>query len=215
MANGAGRHEPLRRRTRYKRPPRDRFLTDAEFTRLGRALNELEENGEVSTHAAAAIRLLMLTGCRRNEIVALRWDEVNLKRKELRLRQTKSGPRTVPVLPAAVRVLSRRPRTPGNPWVIPGGNKGEYLKYIHDPWCKVRERANLEDVRLHDLRHSFASRALVLGESLPMCGKLLGHTRVETTARYAHVGDDFVKEAAVRIAASIAEDILSGPMPYD
>ena len=87
MANGAGRHEPLRRRTRYKRPPRDRFLTDAEFTRLGRALNELEENGEVSTHAAAAIRLLMLTGCRRNEIVALRWDEVNLKRKELRLRQ--------------------------------------------------------------------------------------------------------------------------------
>ena len=200
---------------RYKRPPRDRFLTDAEFTRLGRALSELEEGGEVSSHAAAAIRLLMLTGCRRNEIVALRWDEANLKRKELRLRQTKSGPRTVPLSPAAVRVLSRRPRTPGNPWVIPGGNKGEYLKYIHDPWCKVRERANLEDVRLHDLRHSFASRALVLGESLPMIGKLLGHTRVETTARYAHVGDDFVKEAAVRIAASIAEDILSGPMPYD
>ena len=200
---------------RYKRPPRDRFLTDAEYTRLGRVLNEFEEGGQVSSHAAAAIRLLMLTGCRRNEIVALRWDEVNLKPKELRLRQTKSGPRTVPLSPAAVRVLSRRPRTPGNPWVIPGGNKGEYLKYIHDPWCKVRERANLEDVRLHDLRHSFASRALVLGESLPMIGKLLGHTRVETTARYAHVGDDFVKEAAVRIAASIAKDILSGPMPYD
>ena len=194
---------------KYKRPPRDRFLTDAEFTRLGGVLNELEEAGEVSSHAAAAIRLLMLTGCRRNEIVALRWDEVNLKRKELRLRQAKSGPRTVPLSPAAVRVLSRRPRTPGNPWVIPGGKKGEYLKYIHDPWCKVRERANLEDVRLHDLRHSFASRALVLGESLPMIGKLLGHARVETTARYAHVGEDFLKEAAARIAASIAEDILT------
>ena len=193
---------------RYKRPARDRFLTDAEFTRLGRVLCEMEEGGEISSHAVAAIRLLMLTGCRRNEIVALRWDEVNLKRRELRLRQTKTGPRTVPLSPAAIRILSQRPRVPGNPWVIPGGNEGEYLKYIHDPGCKVRERANLEDVRLHDLRHSFASRALVLGESLPMIGKLLGHTRVQTTARYAHVGGGYVKEAAARIAASIAENIL-------
>ena len=193
---------------RYKRSPRNRFLTEAEFTRLGHVLYEMEEGGEVSSHAAAAIRLLMLTGCRRNEIVALRWDEVNLKRKELRLRQTKTGPRTVPLSPAAVRVLSQRPHIPGNPWVIPGGIEGEYLKFIQDPWCKVRERANLEDVRLHDLRHSFASRALVLGESLPMIGKLLGHTRVQTTARYAHLGDDSVKAAASRIAASIAEDIL-------
>ena len=200
---------------RYKRPARDRFLSEAEFTRLGRVLNEMEKAGEVSPHAAAAIRLLMLTGCRRNEIVALRWDEVNLERKELRLRQTKTGPRTVPLSPAAVRVLTQRPRTPGNPWVIPGGKKGEYFKCIQDPWCRVRERANLEDVRLHDLRHSFASRALVLGESLPMIGKLLGHARVQTTARYAHVGDDYVKEAAARIAASIAQDILYKPLPDD
>ena len=173
----------------------------------------MEEGGEISCHAAAAIRLLMLTGCRRNEIVALRWDEVNLKRKELRLRQTKTGPRTVPLSPAAIRIRSRRQRVPGNPWVIPGGNEDEYLKYIHDPWCKVRGRANLKDVRLHDLRHSFASRALVLGETLPMIGKLLGHTRVWTTARYAHVGGDYVKEAAERIASSIGEDIFGTPSP--
>ena len=174
----------------------------------------MEAAGEVSSNAAAAIRLLMLTGCRRNEIVALRWDEVNLERKELRLRQTKSGPRTVPLSPAAIRILSQRPRVPGNPWVIPGGNEGEYLKFIQDPWCKVRARANLEDVRLHDLRHSFASRALVLGESLPMIGKLLGHARVRTTARYAHLSDDSVKAAAERIAASIGEDIF-GKTPAD
>ncbi len=199
---------------RYKCRPRDRFLSEAEFTRLGRVLNEMEAAGEVSSNAAAAIRLLMLTGCRRNEIVALRWDEVNLERKELRLRQTKSGPRTVPLSPAAIRILSQRPRVPGNPWVIPGGNEGEYLKFIQDPWCKVRARANLEDVRLHDLRHSFASRALVLGESLPMIGKLLGHARVRTTARYAHLSDDSVKAAAERIAASIGEDIF-GKTPAD
>ena len=197
---------------RYKRPPRERFLTEAEFTRLGRVLSEMEAKGEVSSHAAAAIRLLMLTGCRRNEIVALRWDEVDLEREELRLRDTKSGPRTVPLSPPAIRVLSKRPRVPGNPWVIPGGVDGEYLKYIHDPWCKVRARANLEDVRLHDFRHSFASRALVLGESLPMIGKLLGHARVQTTARYAHLGGDSVKAAAARIAASIGEDIF-GTLP--
>ena len=200
---------------RYKRRPRERFLTEAEFTRLGRVMNEMEARGEVSSHAAAAIRLLMLTGCRRNEIVTLGWDEVDLERKELRLRDTKTGPRTVPLSPAAVRVLSKRPRVPGNPWVIPGGNDGEYLKFIQDPWCKVRAKANLEDVRLHDLRHSFASRALVLGESLPMIGKLLGHTRVRTTARYAHLGDDSVKAAAARIAASIGEDILGTPPAND
>ena len=196
---------------RYKRRARERFLTEAEFTRLGRVLNEMEAMGEVSSHAAAAIRLLMLTGCRRNEIVALRWDEVDLERKEFRLRDAKTGPRTVPLSPAVLRVLLQRPRVPGNPWVIPGGNDGEYLKFIHDPWCKVRARANLEDVRLHDLRHSFASRALVLGESLPMIGKLLGHTQVRTTARYAHLGGDAVKAAAVRIAAGIGEDILGIP----
>ena len=193
---------------RYARTPRQRFLTEAEFTRLGLTLFDMEAAGEIPSHAAAAIRLLMLTGCRRNEIVALRWDEVNLKRKELRLRDAKCGPRTVPLSPAAVRILSQRPRVPGDPWVIPGGKKGDYLKYIHGPWCKLRERANLDDVRLHDLRHAFASRALVLGESLPMIGKLLGHTQVRTTARYAHVGDDSIKDAAERIAASIAEDIL-------
>ena len=152
---------------RYPRTPRQRFLTEAEFTRLGLTLFDMEAAGEISSHAAAAIRLLMLTGCRRNEIVALRWDEVNLDRKELRLRDSKCGPRTVPLSPAALRILSQRPRVSGNPWVIPGGKKGDYLKHIHGPWCKLRERANLDDVRLHDLRHSFASRALAWARACP------------------------------------------------
>ena len=98
---------------------------------------------------------------------------------------------------------------PDNPWVIPGRIKGTYMRNVNDPWKIIRARAGLEDVRLHDIRHSYASRALALGESLPMIGKLLGHTQVETTARYAHLARDSVHESAARIADSIAADILS------
>ena len=199
---------PCPRVVRYKRKSRERFLTEAEFERLGRVLSDMETEGNILPRAAAAIRLLMLTGCRCNEILRLRWDEVDLERNELRLSDSKTGPKTVPLSPAAARVLENRPRVPGDPWVIPGRFPGRPLRNIDRSWCKVRARAGLKDVRLHDLRHSFASRALALGESLPMIGKLLGHTRVQTTAKYAHLAEDSVKESAQRIAASIAEDIL-------
>ena len=194
---------------RYRIRRRERFLTEAEFTRLGRVLSEMETKGEITSRAAAAIRLLMLTGCRCMEILSLRWDEVDLERNELRLRDSKTGPRTVPLSPPAARVLANRPRERGDAWVIPGRTQGEPLTSIDTPWRKLRKAAGLEDVRLHDLRHSFASRALALGENLPVIGKLLGHTQVQTTARYAHLAQDSVKEAAARIAASIGADISS------
>ena len=204
-------NNPCPQVARYKVGRRERFLTEPEFSRLGRVLSEAEARGEVSGRAAAAIRLLMLTGCRRSEILRLRWDEVDLERRELRLRDSKTGPRTVPLSPPAARVLADRPRVPGTPWVIPGGIAGRHLTTIDRPWSRVRARAGLDDVRLHDLRHSFASRALALGESLPVIGKLLGHTEVQTTARYSHLAEDSVMESAARIAASIGEDILKGP----
>ena len=206
---------PCPRVVRYKRKNRERFLTKAEFERLGQVLSEMETEGNLLPRAAAALRLLMLTGCRCNEILRLRWDEVDLERNELRLSDSKTGPRTVPLSPAAARVLENRPRVPGDPWVIPGRFPGRPWRNINGSWCKVRARAGLKDVRLHDLRHSFASRALALGESLPMIGKLLGHTRVQTTAKYAHLAEDSVKESAQRIAASIGEDILGGSAKPD
>ena len=210
-----GGTNPCPRVVRYKRKSRERFLTEAEFERLGRVLSDMESEGKILPRAAAALRLLMLTGCRCNEILRLRWDEVDLERNELRLSDSKTGPRTVPLSPAAARVLEHRPRVPGDPWVIPGRFPGRPLRSINGSWCKVRKRADLDDVRLHDLRHSFASRALALGESLPMIGKLLGHTRVQTTAKYAHLAEDSVKESAQRIAASIGEDILGGSAKPD
>ena len=199
---------PCRFVVKYRQRKRERFLTEEEFRRLGRVLGTLESAGRVPMHAAAAIRLLMLTGCRRNEILTLRWEDVHLDVNELRLRDSKTGPRAVPLSPAAVKVLAGLPRVAGNPWVIAGRRPGARLSDFNSHWYRVRSRAGLEDVRLHDLRHSFASRALALGESLPMIGKLLGHTKIQTTARYAHLARDSIHVSAARVAASIGADIL-------
>ena len=198
---------PCRSAVKYKERRRERFLTEEEFRRLGRVLGEAKTEGGVSAYAVAAIRMLMLTGCRRNEILMLQWKDVDVDAGELNLRDTKTGARAVPLSPAAVQVLATLPRVSGSPWVIPGKKPGTHMRNVNDPWEIVRKRAGLEDVRLHDLRHSFASRALALGESLPVIGKLLGHNQVETTARYAHLTRDSVRESAARIAASIGADL--------
>ena len=199
---------PCRQIVKYPEPARERFLTHEEFKRLARALDEVETLGGASPSAVAALRLLMLTGCRRNEILTLRWEDVALDRRELTLRDAKTGPRVVPLSPSAVGLLSVLPRVRGNPWVLPGLKPGTHLRNLDGAWRVLRARAELDDVRVHDLRHSFASRALALGETLPMIGKLLGHNQVETTARYAHLARDSIHESAERIAESIAEDIM-------
>ncbi len=142
----------------------------------------------VSVHVVAAIRLLLLTGCRKGEILNLRWSEVDLAENELRVPDTKTGPRTISLSPEAAGVLAAIPRVDGNPFVIPGRIRGKAMRNLNDPWDIVYERAGLEDLRIHDARHSYASRALALGESLPMIGRLLGHTQVETTARVCASG---------------------------
>ena len=198
---------PCRYVVKYRERPRERFLTEEELRRLGRVLREAKDEGGASMYAVAAIRLLLLTGCRRNEILTLRWADVDLDGGELRLADSKTGARSVCLCPTAVKVLADLPRVRGNPWVIVGRKRGTHMRDLSDAWETVRKRADLEGVRLHDLRHSYASRALALGESLPVIGKLLGHTQVETTARYAHLARDSVRESAARIAASIRADL--------
>ena len=195
----------------YKPNHRGRFLSREGYLRIGRVLKEVEAKGLVNAPAIAAIRMLILTGCRSEEIATLRWDDVDRSSEQLRLRDSKTGPRTVPLTPAAARVIAARPHVLSNPWVIPGRLNGRPLQNVNRSWCKVRERAGLEDVRLHDLRHSFASRALALGESLPMIGKLLGHARIQTMARYAHLAETLVRESAARVAASIGRTFRAEP----
>ena len=194
---------PCRQVAMNRQGRHERFLTDEEFRRLGRVLDEAEAGGGAEAHAAVAIRLLLLTGCRKGEVLKLRWDDVDLSAREMRLRDAKTGPRTVQLSPAAADVLARAPRIEGNPHVVPGMRPGTRMCDLQRPWERIRKRAGLEKLRLHDCRHSFASRALALGESLPMIGKLLGHSHMKTTARYAHLARDSVHESARRVSESI------------
>ena len=198
---------PCRFVVKYKEGKRERFLTAAEYRRVGRALASLEAEQLVTAHAAAALRLLMLTGCRRTEILTLRWDDVDRKSGELRLRHAKTGARMVPLTPPVAAVLAGIARMRGNPWVFSTGRPNRHLTHLSYAWYRVRDRAGLEDVRIHDLRHSFASRALALGESLAMIGRLLGHTDAGSTARYAHLARDAEKLSAAMVGDSIEADI--------
>ena len=194
---------PCRHVKRYKEHKRERFLSPEETERLGQVLREAEEE---MPSAVAAFRLLLLTGCRMSEIRDLRWEYV--KDDCIELPDAKTGGRVVPLGPEARAVLSAIPRDEDNPWVIAGRLPGSHLTDLQRPWRRIRKQAGLEGVRIHDLRHSFASRALALGESLTMIGKLLGHTQVQTTARYAHLARDSIQTAAARITGSIGGNLL-------
>ena len=195
---------------RYRTRARERFLAPEEYRRLGRALRQAEAEGGIWPPAIAAIRLLALTGCRRGEILNLGWDDVDRTAGDLRLRDAKAGPRMVPLTKPVLGILDAIPRSGENPWVIAGQRPGKPLTGLHHYWRPVRERAGLHDVRIHDLRHSYASRALALGESLYTIGKLLGHASVAASARYAHLMRDAEREAAVRVGGSIGAHVANG-----
>ncbi|MQX37613.1 tyrosine-type recombinase/integrase [Roseospira navarrensis] len=197
---------------RFPEQKRERFLSPEEYAALGRTLRDVEKNGSETQSAINAVRLLMLTGCRLGEIMTLKWDYVNLSARELRLPDSKTGAKVVHFGETVARVLEGIERIDGNPWVITGRKEGGRLTDLQHPWRRIRAQAGLDDVRLHDLRHSFASGALSLGEGLTMIGKLLGHSQVQTTARYAHLANDPVKAAAGKISDFIGAAIADqGP----
>ena len=202
------RPNPCRSIKRYKERSCERFLTEDEYARLGRVLFEAEAEGPLMASAVAAVRLLLLTGCRRNEILMLRWDDIDRRAGELRLSDSKSGPRRVPLTPPVERVLARIPRAKGNPWVIAGEKPDDRLRRIDPFWNRLRARAGLDGLRLHDCRHSFASRALAVGESLSAISRLLGHKTVMTTVKYAHLTRDTERASAAKVGDSIGSDLM-------
>lgn len=192
---------------RYKEVKRERYLTPDELARLGKVLHESTSEPE----AVNCIRLLLLTGCRLSEIQKLKWEHVDLNAGVLRLPDSKTGAKLVTIGKAAVEVLKGITKVADNPYVITGQVEGQHLTDMQRPWRRLRKRAGLNDVRIHDLRHSFASDALQLGEDLPMIGRLLGHTQVQTTARYAHLKTDPIRAAADKVAKAIATALTRPP----
>ena len=155
--------------------------------------------------AILAVRLLILTGCRLNEIMTLKWEHVDLAGRVLRLPDSKTGAKVVHLGQPAVELLAAADQIDSNPWVIVGTKPGARLSDLQPFWQRVRARAGLKDVRIHDVRHTFASTAVAAGQGLPMIGRLLGHTQVQTTARYAHLAADPVRNAADLVASSLRQ----------
>ncbi len=195
---------PCRQVRRFKERARERYLSPAELGQLGEQLSLLEADEEISEAAAAGIRLLLFSGCRVSEIRSLRWDEVDLGAGCLRLKESKTGEKIVYLPAPALEVLSSIPRHAPNPYVLVSGRTEGSLRNLNTPWYRLRERAKLTDVRLHDLRHTFASFGAGAGFSLPVIGKMLGHTQPQTTQRDAHLAEDPVRQAVEHIGGTIA-----------
>lgn len=199
---------------RFPERQRDRFLTEQEIAALGDALAAAEVTETEDTYAIAAIRLLMLTGCRLNEVLEARWQWVDFERGILNLPDSKTGAKPVHLSPSALEVLNTVPRIQGNPYIIVGRVEGEHFVGLPKVWRRIRESAGLqpnmrpdgkaEHVRIHDLRHSFASLTAASGASLLMIAKLLGHRNQSTTARYAHLCDDPLKRVNDAAGAKVA-----------
>jgi integrase len=211
---------------KHREKRRERFLSEAELARLGLVLRKMERE---NPFAVAAIRLLVLTGARRSEILNARWSDVDFQAGTLRVEQPKEGkPKLIKLAPPALAVLQKIPRVRGNPYVIPGGKESRPLADLSRVWDGrfsvsrvengervrlpgVRDLAGLPNVRLHDLRHSYASVAVAGGASLPLIGGLLGHRRAATTERYAHLSDDPLRKVADTTASRIQSAMDSTP----
>jgi integrase len=219
---------PVRHIERYPERKMERFLSAAEMGRIGAVLERAEterivpprkrkkgkgenrEGGE-NIYVIAAVRLLMLTGARRSEILTAKWEYFKPERAVLELPDSKTGAKVIALGSAALVVLESLPRLGGNPYILPGHVGGQNLINIDAFWQAVCKEAHIGSCRLHDLRHSFASVGAASGDSLLLLGKLLGHSQPQTTARYSHLSDDPVRAAANRISSEIEARLTGRP----
>jgi integrase len=201
---------PARRIEMYRERPRERFLSEDEIGKAAEAIATAELEGKIGPHAAAGLRLALFTGARSGEITAIEWSHVDWGRKLVRLPDSKTNePRTIHLSDAAIEVIKTVPRV--GLFVIAGVKPDEPYKNLSRAWIVTREFAGLRNVRLHDLRHSYASLAAGQGVSLQMIGKLLGHRVPATTQRYAHLARDAVAAINDDIGAAMVAAIEKQP----
>ena len=210
LATGLIAADPTREIKRNPRPKFTRFLSSGEIDRLHRALDRLVGERPSRRRQADIVRLLLLTGCRKGEMVRLKWSEVD--GAVLKLAETKTGPRTVWLSEAARAILAHQPRT-ASPYVFPSPkDPARSHSDTMGLWYRARKEAGLDDVRLHDLRHTVASQAVARGIALSTVARILGHADPRMTLRYAHVSDRDVQAAAERIGKTIQAAMDTGKM---
>lgn len=189
-----GLTNPCTQIERYKEKRHNRFLDQGELSQLWNALDSYEQSKEISIYAVYAFRLLILTGCRLGEIRTLKWDYIKGNRVEFP--DSKTGYKRLPLNKQVMDILKQVPRMDNNAYVICGSVEGQPIINLQKSWRRVRVRAGLPDVRIHDLRHTFASHAVMGGTPLALVSKLLGHSQIATTMRYAHLADEELLSAS-------------------
>ncbi|MFD0985502.1 tyrosine-type recombinase/integrase [Methyloligella solikamskensis] len=200
---------PVRGVKRFPDNKGQRYLSQNELASLGQAFDKAAEE-DTNPFAVAILKLLIFTGARRGEIEALKWKEVDLEAGYLRLADSKTGQKAILLSAGALEVLSQVQRFEGREHVFPSSSGDGYFVGTPKAWRKIREAAGLADVRIHDLRHSFASIAVSGGASLPIVGALLGHSDSSTTQRYAHLHDDPLKAASEAAGHKISASLSGG-----
>lgn len=215
---------------RYEEKSHERFLRPSEVQALGKALSTLDAEidaaarGEVerenkhankaqprvAVHALAAVRLLVFTGMRPREVLTLKWEHVDVENRVINLKDAKTGDRQVTLGTAALKVLASIPVIEGNPFVIVGNREGQHVASLQHTWETVRKEAGLTDVRLYDLRHSYASTLAKGGAPVYEIQALLGHRNISTSMRYIHLTNDQVRSAADKANASIEAAMQAG-----
>jgi integrase len=201
---------PVRGVKRYADKKGETFLSATEMAKVGAAIATLEAEG-TNPAAIAIVRLLAFTGARKSEIAALRWSEVDLEGGYLRLSDSKTGAKVIPIGAPAAEVLAGVSTIKGSEYVFPATTGDGHFQGVEKVWRKARVAAGFPALRLHDLRHSFASVGIARGDALPVIGAILGHADVKTTSRYAHLADDPVRQAADAIAKSVQAAFSSKP----
>jgi integrase len=198
---------PVRHVEKYKEQKRERYLSVDELARLSDALAKALIDKTETPYVVAVFRLLVLTGARLSEILTLRWQDVDLQHGVLRLPDSKTGRKTVWLNTPALSVLEDLPRVAKNPFVIVGDREGAHLVNTKKPWRRICKAAGITSLRIHDLRHSFASVAVGSGLGLHITGKMMGHLRASTTERYAHLADGAIREANELVGQKLIQSL--------
>lgn len=199
---------PVRGLEKYREEKRLKFMESSELEAIGEGIAKLEEQAAIDPTITAALKVMLLTGARCSEILTLKWEYFNESKEKALLPNSKTGVKVLPIPPAAWEVISALPHV--NEYCFPGRWGKGHIINVKDTWKRICEAGGLSGWRIHDLRHAFASYAVNSGKSLPIIGKILGHSQASTTSRYAHLAENPVAQAAAETAEGLAQELNLG-----